>query len=92
MFKIGDRIVYPMHGVGTIDAIEKKEILGHRTEYYIIRIINNGMKVMIPVKSPGASPIRGIISKNEVKTSGPPSTGNTQPTRRSLRPQRMPVK
>ena len=67
MFKIGDRIVYPMHGVGTIDAIEKKEILGHRTEYYIIRIINNGMKVMIPVKSPGASPIRGIISKNEVK-------------------------
>jgi CarD family transcriptional regulator len=67
MFKVGDRIVYPMHGVGTIDAIEKKEILGHRNEFYIIKIVNNGMKVMIPVKNTGATPIRSIISKNEVK-------------------------
>ena len=67
MFKVGDKIVYPMHGVGTIDAIEKKEVLGHKAEYYIIRIINNGMKVMIPVKNVDTVGIRGIISKNEVK-------------------------
>ncbi|HPL16230.1 MAG TPA: CarD family transcriptional regulator, partial [Spirochaetota bacterium] len=49
MFKVGDNIVYPMHGVGRIEAIEKKVILGKRSEYYIITILNSGMKVMIPV-------------------------------------------
>lgn len=68
MFKVGDKIVYPMHGVGLIESIEKKEVLGHRSEFYIIKIVNNGMKVMIPVKSSGTTVgIRGIISKNEVK-------------------------
>lgn len=67
MFKVGDKIVYPMHGVGTIDAIEKKEVLGHKAEYYIIKIVNNGMKVMIPVKNVETVGIRGIIGKNEVK-------------------------
>ena len=67
MYKIGDKIVYPMHGVGTVEAIEKKEVLGHRHEFYIIRIINNGMKVMIPVKNGDTVGIRPVIGKNEVK-------------------------
>jgi CarD family transcriptional regulator len=67
LFKLGDKIVYPMHGVGTIDSIEKKEVLGHKAEFYIIRIVNNGMKVMIPVKNAGTVGIRGVVSKNEVK-------------------------
>jgi len=67
MFKVGDKIVYPMHGVGTIDAIEKKEVLGTRAEYYIIKIVNNGMKVMIPVKNGETVGIRAVIGKNEVK-------------------------
>ncbi|MGL4368435.1 MAG: CarD family transcriptional regulator [Spirochaetota bacterium] len=67
MYKVGDKIVYPMHGVGTVESIEKKEVLGHRNEYYIIHIINNGMKVMIPVKNGDSVGIRAIIGKNEVK-------------------------
>jgi CarD family transcriptional regulator len=67
MFKKGDKIVYPMHGVGNIDNIEKKEVLGKRTEFYIITIINSGMKVMIPVKKAEEIGIRGIIAKSEVK-------------------------
>jgi len=67
MFKIGDKIVYPMHGVGKIDAIEKKLVLGKRSEYYIITIINSGMKVMIPVKNAEKIGIREIISKKEIK-------------------------
>ena len=41
MFTVGDKIVYPMHGVGTIDAIEKKVVLGKRNEFYIITILSN---------------------------------------------------
>ncbi|MBN2403420.1 MAG: transcriptional regulator [Spirochaetes bacterium] len=66
MYKVGDKIVYPMHGVGVIEAIEKKVILGKRDEYYIITIVNSGMKVMIPVKNADNIGIRGIIQKKEI--------------------------
>ncbi len=67
MYKVGDKIVYPMHGVGYIDAIEKKVVLGKRGEYYIIQIINSGMKVMIPVKTADTIGIRSIMPKKEIK-------------------------
>lgn len=67
MFKIGDKIVYPMHGVGEIEGIEKKVILGKRNEYYLITIINNGMKVMIPVNNAKEIGIRSIIAKKDIK-------------------------
>ena len=38
MFNVGDKIVYPMHGAGTIDAIEEKDILGEKQNYYIIKM------------------------------------------------------
>ena len=67
MYNVGDKIVYPMHGVGLIDAIEKKVVLGKRAEYYMINIVNSGMKVMIPVKNADEIGIRSIISKREIK-------------------------
>ena len=67
MFKIGDSIVYPMHGVGKIDGIEKKTVLGKRAEYYLISIISNSMKVMIPVKNAENIGLRGIIAKKDVQ-------------------------
>ena len=66
-YKQGDKLVYPMHGVGIIEAIEKKEVLGQKLEFYIMTIVNNGMKVMIPVKNADQVGLRPIISKNEVK-------------------------
>ncbi len=66
MYKIGDKIVYPMHGVGIIESIERKVVLGKRTEYYIVTIINSGMKVMIPTEKADEIGIRRIISKKEV--------------------------
>ncbi|MCL2025853.1 MAG: transcriptional regulator [Leptospirales bacterium] len=67
MFKIGDSIVYPMHGVGKIDGIEKKTVLGKRAEYYLISIVNSSMKVMIPVKNAENIGLRGIIAKKDVQ-------------------------
>lgn len=66
MYKVGDKIVYPMHGVGIIESIERKVVLGKRTEYYIVTIINSGMKVMIPTEKADEIGIRRIISKKEV--------------------------
>jgi CarD family transcriptional regulator len=66
MYKVGDKIVYPMHGIGVIDSIEKKTVLSKRDEYYIITIVNSGMKVMIPVKNADTIGIRGIIQKKEI--------------------------
>ncbi|MDA3899774.1 MAG: transcriptional regulator [Spirochaetes bacterium] len=67
MFKKGEKVVYPMHGVGLIDEIEDKEVLGQLTKYYIIKIINSGMKVMIPVEKAEEVGLRKIISKSDVK-------------------------
>lgn len=66
MFNVDDKIVYPIHGVGSIESIERKVVLGKRTEFYIINIINSGMKVMIPVTNAEEIGIRSIISKREV--------------------------
>ncbi len=48
MFKVGDLAVYPAHGVGLIEAIEEKEIGGSTLVFYVMRILENDMKIMIP--------------------------------------------
>ena len=67
MYKVGDKIVYPMHGVGEIEAIEKKEVLGKRHQFYMMTIINSQMKVMIPVDKADEIGIRPIISSKKIK-------------------------
>ncbi len=48
MFNIGDKVVYPMHGAGTIEDIQEKEMFGNFEEYYIIKMPVGGMKLMVP--------------------------------------------
>ena len=62
MFNIGDKIVYPMHGAGTIDAIEEKDILGEKQAYYIIKMPGE-VKVMVPIVKAEEIGVRNIISK-----------------------------
>lgn len=47
-YDIGDKVLYPMHGAGEIVAVEEKEILGQIQSYYILKLPNGGMKVMVP--------------------------------------------
>ncbi len=49
MYKIGQKVVYPMHGAGEILSIEKQEVMGEEKEYYIISLEINDMQVMVPV-------------------------------------------
>lgn len=67
MFNIGDKVVYPMHGAGVIEAIEEKEILGARKKYYIMNIPIGEMKVMIPLDNVGNIGLREVIDDNGVE-------------------------
>lgn len=67
MFTIGDRVVYPMHGAGIIEAIEEREVLGERQQYYIMKLPIGDMRVMIPVRSVGEVGLRQVIDTTAVE-------------------------
>jgi CarD family transcriptional regulator len=60
MFKIGDPVFYPLHGVGYIAAIETKEVLGQNKVYYIVNIPQTRMQIMIPVKNEESFGVRRL--------------------------------
>jgi CarD family transcriptional regulator len=66
MFKIGDLAVYPAHGVGKIEAIETKSIGGDSQDFYIMRILENDMKIMIPVQNADMVGLRPLINSGDV--------------------------
>jgi len=66
MFKVGDKAVYPAHGVGIIEAIKSKVISGTERNFYILRIVDKEMTIMIPTDSAKSVGLRGIIDKKEI--------------------------
>ncbi len=67
MFNIGDKVVYPMHGAGVIEAIEEKESLGERQKYYVKRMPIGDMKVMIPIKNIKDIGVRQVAGEEEIE-------------------------
>jgi CarD family transcriptional regulator len=66
LFAEGDMAVYPAHGVGVIEAIENQTIAGVDQPFYVMKILDNAMKIMIPTASSANVGLRAIISKKEV--------------------------
>ena len=66
MFSVGDKVVYPMHGAGVIEAIEEKEVLGEKRKYYIMRLPIGNMKVMVPITNGSNLGLREVIDATEV--------------------------
>ncbi len=66
-FRVGDKAVYPAHGVAEITGIERREISGTEQTFYILRILENGMRIMVPMKNAGAVGLRAVVGKQEVK-------------------------
>lgn len=66
MFKIGDMAVYPTQGVGVIEAIEAKEFAGENHEFYVLRIVDSDMKIMIPITNASLVGMRCLIDKERV--------------------------
>ena len=66
MFDIGDKAVYPGHGVGVIEAIESKTISGMEQLFYILRIVDDGMTIMIPTGNIDVVGLREVIPPVEI--------------------------
>ena len=67
-FKVGDKAVYPAHGVGVVQGIESKEISGRKQTFYILRMLEkNDMTIMVPADNPRGVGLRKIIPPAEVE-------------------------
>ncbi len=64
-YRIGAKVVYPMHGAGEIEAIEEREVMGEKKQYYIMRIPFVDMKVMVPLDNAAEVGLRDVISGDE---------------------------
>ena len=65
-FQVGDLAVYPAHGVGEIIAIESRVINGEKHNFYIMKVVENGMTIMIPTNNVESVGLRDVIPKKEV--------------------------
>src|SRR5919198_5444156 len=65
-FRVGDLAVYPAHGVAQIIGVETREISSSKQTFYILKILDNGMKIMIPTRNAGAVGLRELIRADEV--------------------------
>jgi CarD family transcriptional regulator len=67
IFKVGDIAVYPAHGVTTVHSIESREISGQKQKFYILKVMDNGMTIMVPTTNVRAVGLREVIGDEEVE-------------------------
>jgi CarD family transcriptional regulator len=65
-FKVGDKAVYPGHGVGVIKAVETMDFDGFRQTMYVLKILDNGMTIKVPIHNASALGMRPVISQVQV--------------------------
>lgn len=63
MFELGDYVVYPGHGVGQVIDRADKEVKGEVLSTISVKIVSNGMKMIVPQ---GKSPLRSLITEKEI--------------------------
>jgi CarD family transcriptional regulator, regulator of rRNA transcription len=66
LFDIGDKVVYPHHGAGTVVRKEKREVLGETREYLTIQILHNDMTVNVPCENAERVGLRTVIDQRTV--------------------------
>ncbi len=65
-FQVGGLAVYPAHGVGRIEAIETRVVNGEKHDFYIMKIVENGMVIMIPTMNVESVGLRDVVGKKEI--------------------------
>lgn len=65
-FKIGDKVVYPNHGLGIIEHIERRSIGSREEEFLQLRIVSNDSTVMVPRSNTSNVGLRRVITKKEI--------------------------
>ncbi len=65
-FQVGEKAVYPGHGVAEITDVEVKEISGSTMEFYVLRVLENDMKIMVPRRNANAVGLRRIVDAPQI--------------------------
>jgi CarD family transcriptional regulator len=65
-FKIGEKVVYPAHGVGVIEDVQSRKMSGEEMKFYTLRILDSDMKIMIPTGKVESVGLRRVIGKDMV--------------------------
>jgi CarD family transcriptional regulator len=66
-FSVGDKAVYPAHGVGIIRDVVTKELDGERATFYVLKILDNGMTISVPVNNARSIGMRQVIHRDHVQ-------------------------
>jgi CarD family transcriptional regulator len=65
-FKVGDKAVFPAHGVGQVTGIEEKEVAGQTLQFYILKILGNeDMTILVPSNSAEKVGLREVINARQ---------------------------
>jgi len=67
LYKVGDKVVYPHHGAGTVVKKESREVLGEKREYLTIQILHNDMTVNVPSENVEKVGLRKVIDEKTVE-------------------------
>jgi CarD family transcriptional regulator len=66
-FQVGDKVIYPNHGLGIVERIEEKTILGTTCGFYHLRIVANETTVLVPLTNVDGVGLRRAINDDEVE-------------------------
>jgi CarD family transcriptional regulator len=64
-FKVGDKAVYPAHGVAEVTGIEQRDIAGKPKAFYVLKLVESGMRLMVPTDGAARAGLRTVISKKD---------------------------
>jgi CarD family transcriptional regulator len=67
LYKVGDKVVYPHHGAGTVVKKESREVLGTKRDYLTIKILHNDMTVQVPAENAEKVGLRKVIDEKQVQ-------------------------
>ena len=66
-FQVGDKVIYPNHGLGIVERVEEKTILGTTCGFFHLRIVANDTTVLVPVANVDNVGLRKAITDEEVE-------------------------
>ena len=66
-FKVGDKLVYPNHGVTVVEQIGESAIMGAGNTYYHLRLLANNSRLMVPITNSDRVGLRRLYQQKEIK-------------------------
>jgi len=66
-FQVGEKAVYPAQGVAEVVGIDEREIAGKKQRFYVLRILDTDMKIMVPVQKADQVGLRCLVGEPEIR-------------------------